>query len=102
MVVGHITWEPMNVDLDKSALSSVNEMNRTELFSAMGMSKTSMGIEESGTTRETARVQNENAATKTYKPRVDFIVGLSDKRLQAEVSTRIQTYWLRYVCRLGY
>lgn len=72
---GHITWEPMNVDLDKSALGSVNEMNRTELFSAMGMSKTSMGIEESGTTRETARVQNENAATKTYKPRVDFIVG---------------------------
>ena len=76
---GHITWEPMNVDLDKSALSSVNEMNRTELFSAMGMSKTSMGIEESGTTRETARVQNENAATKTYKPRVDFIVGCLTK-----------------------
>lgn len=76
---GHITWEPMNVDLDKSALGSVNEMNRTELFSAMGMSKTSMGIEESGTTRETARVQNENAATKTYKPRVDFIVGCLTK-----------------------
>lgn len=76
---GHITWEPMNVDLDKSALSSVNEMNRTELFSAMGMSKTSMGIEESGTTRETARVQNENAATKTYKPRVEFIVGCLTK-----------------------
>lgn len=76
---GHITWEPMNVDLDKSALGSVNEMNRTELFSAMGMSKTSMGIEESGTTRETARVQNDNAATKTYKPRVDFIVGCLTK-----------------------
>lgn len=72
---GHVDWEPMTVDLDKAALGSVNEMNRSELFSTMGMSKTTMGIEESGTTRETARVQSENAATKTYKPRVDLIIG---------------------------
>lgn len=71
---GGITWTPMTVDLDKAALSSVNELNRSELMSITGTSKTTLGIEESGTTRETARVQDENFDSKTVQPRVEDIV----------------------------
>ena len=71
---GSIKWEAMSVDLDKAALMDVNNMSREELFAVSGTSKTTLGIEQSGTTRETARVQNENFASDTVQPRLEDIV----------------------------
>lgn len=56
---GSITYKDTQVDLDKAALPDVNNVNREELFAVYGLSKTIMGIEQSGTTRETSRVQKE-------------------------------------------
>lgn len=71
---GAIKWEAMQVDLDKAALLDINNMNREELFAVSGTSKTALGIEQSGTTRETARVQNENFVADTAQPRLEDIV----------------------------
>lgn len=71
---GAIKWDSMQVDLDKAALLDINEINRTELFAVSGTSKTSLGIEQSGTTRETARVQSEQFVSDTAQPRLEDII----------------------------
>lgn len=71
---GAIKWDAMQIDLDKAALLDINEINRTELFAVSGTSKTSLGIEQSGTTRETARVQSEQFVSDTAQPRLEDIV----------------------------
>lgn len=71
---GAITWTNTQVNLDQAALPSINEIYRTTLFAVSGTSKTSLGIEQSGTTRETARVQNENFAQDTALPRLEDII----------------------------
>lgn len=72
---GAIKWDSMQIDLDKAALLDINEINRTTLFAVSGTSKTSLGIEQSGTTRETARVQSEQFISDTAQPRLEDIVG---------------------------
>lgn len=71
---GAIKWESMQIDLDKAALLDISNMNREELFAVSGTSKTTLGIEQSGTTRETARVQNENFIADTAQPRLEDII----------------------------
>lgn len=71
---GAITWNSMQTDLDKAALLDINEINRTTLFAVSGTSKTSLGIEQSGTTRETARVQVEQFISDTAQPRLEDII----------------------------
>lgn len=71
---GAINWQSMQTDLDKSALLDINDINRTTLFAVSGTSKTTLGIEQSGTTRETARVQVEQFISDTVQPRLEDIV----------------------------
>ena len=71
---GGITWESMTQNLKDSALDVVNEMNRDQLFAVAGVSKTIMGIEQSGTTRETARVQKDLLVEGQAIPRVQLII----------------------------
>lgn len=70
-----VTWQPMNIDMDKAALSEINEINRSTVFAVSGVSKTTMGIEESGTTRETARVQRDKFIEDHIMPQVQMIIG---------------------------
>lgn len=71
---GSISWQSMTTDLDRSALSEINEINRSALFAVSGTSKTALGIEQSGTTRDTSRVQTENFLSDTIQPRLEDIV----------------------------
>ncbi len=64
----------MTQNLKDSALDVVNEMNRDQLFAVAGVSKTIMGIEQSGTTRETARVQKDLNIEGHCIPRVQLII----------------------------
>lgn len=89
---GAIKWDSMQVDLDKAALMDINEINRTTLFAVSGTSKTSLGIEQSGTTRETARVQSEQFVADTAQPRLDDIIdflNLDYKRTYKETYDKI-------------
>lgn len=71
---GAIDWNSMNIDLSKSALKDVNETNRETQFAVYGVSKTIMGIEQSGTTRETAKVQKDLFIENEGIPRLQMIV----------------------------
>ena len=71
---GAIKWDSMQVDLDKAALMDINEINRTTLFAVSGTSKTALGIEQSGTTRDTANVQRELLMSDTIQPRLEDII----------------------------
>lgn len=71
---GAITWKSMGKSLKDSALKTVNEMNRDILFSVAGVSKTIMGIEQSGTTRDTARIQKDLLIENQTIPRIQLII----------------------------
>lgn len=68
-----INWESMQTELSKAALKDVNEIKRDELLSVAGVSKTAMGIEQSGTTRETAKVQTDLLIVNQVLPRIQLI-----------------------------
>lgn len=54
-----LTYTDMQIDLDKLALDKINEISREKLFATAGVSKTILGIEQSGVTRETGKVQSD-------------------------------------------
>lgn len=93
---GAITWTSMQQDLDKAALLDINEINRTTLFAVSGTSKTSLGIEQSGTTRETARVQTEQFISDTAQPRLEDIIDYLNLDYKRYYKTEYEKtgYWI--------
>lgn len=71
---GAITWQSMTTDLSKAALKETNEINRDSLISVAGVSKTILGIEQSGTTRETAKVQKDLHIEGQVIPRIQLML----------------------------
>lgn len=71
---GAITWQSMQIELSKAALQNVEDINREALFAIAGVSKTMMGIEQSGTTRETANVQKDLFTEMQIIPRITLII----------------------------
>ena len=71
---GAITWESMQIELSKAALKDINEIKRDELFAVSGVSKTIMGIEQSGTTRDTAQIQKDLNTENQILPRIQDII----------------------------
>lgn len=56
---GSIAWNDMQIDLNKTALKDVNEINLQSLIAVAGTSKTTLGIEVSGVTRDTSKTQKD-------------------------------------------
>lgn len=71
---GAIQWQAMQIDLDKAALNDINSINRDTLFAVSGVSKTTMGIEESGTTREVSRTQKDKFMEDHIMPQLQLIL----------------------------
>lgn len=71
---GGIKWESMQIDLDKAALDKINEIHRSTLFAVSGVSKTAMGIEESGTGREVSKTQKDDFTENAVMPQVEDIL----------------------------
>lgn len=71
---GAVTWDSMQIDMDKAALDKINEINRQALFAVSGVGKTMMSIEESGTTRDTARAQKEIFIENHVMPQLKLIL----------------------------
>lgn len=71
---GAITWDSMQIDMDKAALDKINEINRQSLFAVSGVGKTLMSIEESGTTRETAKAQKDIFVENHVMPQLQLII----------------------------
>jgi len=71
---GAIKWEDMQSDLNKAALDKVNSISINSLIAVTGASKTMLGIEESGTTRDTSTTQKDNFIEYRTMPAVQKIV----------------------------
>ncbi len=71
---GAVKWESMQTDLDKASLATINEINRDVLLAVTGVSKTSLNIEQSGTTRDTAKVQSDLFITDTIMPQMQEVL----------------------------
>lgn len=71
---GGVDWKPMTTNLKDTGLEGIVGVSRDELFSITGMSKTTMGIEQSGTTRETSRVQMDLLVNSHIIPRIMLIL----------------------------
>lgn len=71
---GTITWTDMQTDLDKAALDKINSINRDVLLAISGLSKTGVGVEESGTGREVSRTQKDDFTENAIMPQIENII----------------------------
>lgn len=71
---GTISWVDMQTDLDKAALDKINNINRDALLAISGLSKTGIGIEESGTGREVSRTQKDDFTESAIMPQIENII----------------------------
>lgn len=71
---GFLDYKSLLEDLDKLAMVKIRGMNRDAFFAALSVSKTILGIEESGTTREVARVQREQFILDACMPIAESIL----------------------------
>ena len=70
---GSINYEPMQIDMDKAALMDVNKMSRDQLFAVAGVSPTTLGIDESGTTRDVSKTQRDKFIEDHIMPQMQLI-----------------------------
>lgn len=71
---GNVKYDPMQVDMDKAALDKINNISLEELLAVTGMSRTTFGIEVSGVTRDTSKVQYEQLVEGHTKPRIEWVI----------------------------
>ncbi len=71
---GTISWVDMQTDLDKAALAEINSINRDALLAISGLSKTGIGVEESGTGREVSRTQKDDFTENAIMPQIENII----------------------------
>jgi len=71
---GTVDWVDMQQDLDKAALGDINKIHLDNLFAIGGVSKTLMGMEESGTGREVSRTQKDDFTENAIMPQIETII----------------------------
>lgn len=71
---GTVDWVDMQTDLDKAALADINSIHLSNLFAIGGVSKTLMGMEESGTGREVSRTQKDDFTENAIMPQIETII----------------------------
>ena len=89
---GAITWDAMQIDLDKAGLDKINEINRSTVMAVSGVGKTMMSIEESGTTRETAKVQKDLFVEAHIMPQLQFILDALNQGYKKYYESDYETY----------
>lgn len=71
---GMINWQDMQIDLNKASLDKINELNLNNVSATSGVSKTMFAIEQSGVTRDTAKVQRDLLVSNHITPQLQLII----------------------------
>lgn len=71
---GGLNWNDMQVDIRKSAVDVINEIQLNALIAVTGTSKTKLGIEQSGVTRDTAAIQDDLFVSDHGMPALQLII----------------------------
>lgn len=100
---GAITWDSMQIDIDKAGLKDISEINRQELFAVSGAGKTMLSIEESGTTRDTAEVQGDLFVEYHAQPQLELILDAlnQDYKIHYQAEYEKSKFALEIVSPLG-
>lgn len=96
-----LNYTPMSQDLDSIALPDLTEVNRQTIFAVTGTSKTVLGIEESGTTRDTAKVQEAKFLKHTIRPLVKRFISALNYDYRVSYPDRYATQQLKLVLKNG-
>ena len=88
---GTVSWVDMQTDLDKAALDKINSINRDTLLAISGLSKTGVGVEESGTGREVSRTQKDDFTENAIMPQIENIIDA----LNLDYRKYYETEWRR-------
>lgn len=94
-----LKWTPVGQDLNQTAMTDLTEVNRQTIFAVTGTSKTVLGIEESGTTRETARVQESKFNKKTIRPLVKRFISALNFDFRVNYPDRYKSTGLKIVLK---
>lgn len=89
---GTVSWVDMQTDLDKAALDKINSINRDTLLAISGLSKTGVGVEESGTGREVSRTQKDDFTENAVMPQIENIIDA----LNLDYRKHYQQDWMRF------
>ncbi len=65
---GNLTYTSISQSLDQAALPTLTDLSRQTIFAVTGTSKTVLGIEESGVTRDTSKVQDRKFIKRAIAP----------------------------------
>ena len=65
---GNLTYTSISQSLDQAALPTLTELSRQTIFAVTGTSKTVLGIEESGVTRDTSKTQDKKFIKRAIAP----------------------------------
>ena len=71
---GNLTYTSISQSLDQAALPTLTELSRQTIFAVTGTSKTILGIEESGVTRDTSKTQDKKFIKRAIAPVAKRIV----------------------------
>lgn len=96
-----LNYVPVSQNLDSLGLPSLTDVNRQTIFAVTGTSKTILGIEESGTTRDTAKVQEAKFIQKTIRPLVKRFISALNFDFRVNYPDRYKQDKLKLVIRNG-
>ena len=71
---GAVKWQSTQIEMDKAALDKVNQVSLEHLLAVTSTSKTSLGIEQSGVTRDTSKVMRDQLTSDAGIPLLTFII----------------------------
>lgn len=71
---GGVKYTDMQIQLDKSALKDINQINVEKTLVVTGTSKTTLGVEVSGVTRDTSETQSELFVTGEIMPQIQLLI----------------------------
>lgn len=89
---GALKWDAMQIDLDKAGLEKITDINRETLTAVTGLSLTMMGIERSGTTRDTAKVQKDLFTEDSAIPLLQLIVDALNQDYKVNYKAEYEQY----------
>lgn len=91
-VKGGISWNDMQIDLRKSQVDVINEIQLNALIAVTGTSKTKLGIEQSGVTRDTAAIQDDLFVADQGMPATQLIIDALNQDYKTHYPDNYQKY----------
>lgn len=99
---GNLTYTSISQSLDQAALPTLTELSRQTIFAVTGTSKTVLGIEESGVTRDTSKVQDRKFIKRAIAPVAKRVVSAFNFDYRVKYPELYKQYQVKMVIKPSY